>query len=103
MNAAPVPMAIRVNILGLAFLIEATARTKNGHPPHQTTGVASINWTHKEIVAARPCGHEGNSASKDTNISDIASTKTGSVRTPDIQSRRFMSMYSWSGRSSRVI
>ena len=47
-------MAISVNMFGLMFLIEATALTKNGQPPHKTTGVASTNWIHNESVAARP-------------------------------------------------
>ena len=42
-KAAPVPMAIKVNIFGLTFLTESQPLWKNGKPPHTITGVASRN------------------------------------------------------------
>ena len=39
--AVPVPSAISVNIFRLRFTIDAQPRSKNGQPPHRTTGVAS--------------------------------------------------------------
>src|SRR5688500_2589911 len=92
-----------VNMFGLAFFTEAHARSKKGHPPHSTTGVASTNCIQSDRVEALPCGQEGKIALKSTNISDIASTNTGIVRIADMRNRRFMSMNSGSGLSSSVI
>ena len=39
--AAPVPIPIRLNMLRFHVLNDTHARTKNGQPPHSTTGVAS--------------------------------------------------------------
>jgi hypothetical protein len=33
-------MPISVNMLRLRFLTDAQKRSKNGHPPHRTTGLA---------------------------------------------------------------
>src|SRR5688500_19759690 len=92
-----------VNMFGLTFFSDAHARSKNGHPPQSTTGVARMNWIHIETTAARPCGQLGTRELKSTNISDIARTNTGIVNGSEIQNRRFMSRYSGSGVSSSVI
>jgi hypothetical protein len=42
-KAAPVPSAISVNMFGLRFPIDCQPRTKNGQPPHTTTGAASAS------------------------------------------------------------
>jgi hypothetical protein len=36
-------MAISVNMFGLRLTAEAQPRSKNGQPPHSTTGVANRN------------------------------------------------------------
>ena len=41
----PVPMPISVNMFRLRLLNEAHMRSKNGHPPHRTTGVARPSST----------------------------------------------------------
>src|SRR5580704_10456403 len=40
---------MRVNMFRLRWTIEAQPRSKKGHPPHSTTGVASANSTHPNI------------------------------------------------------
>ena len=40
-NAAAVPSAISVNMFRLRLTMDCQPRTKNGQPPHSTTGVAS--------------------------------------------------------------
>jgi hypothetical protein len=45
-QAAPVPSAMSVNMLRLRLRTDCQPRTKNGHPPHSTTGVASSSWPH---------------------------------------------------------
>ena len=49
-QATPVPIAISVNMLRLRVRSDAQPRTKNGHPAHSTTGVASTSWIHVEAV-----------------------------------------------------
>ena len=40
-SATPVPMAIKVNMLRERIATDRQPRTKNGHPAHDTTGVAN--------------------------------------------------------------
>ena len=42
-NAAPTPIAIRVNILRFQLMMERQPRWKNGQPAQKTTGVVSAN------------------------------------------------------------
>ena len=75
------PSAISVNMFGLRFTSEAQARWKNGAPPQSTTGVARTSCTRRERATA-----SGVLDRLPGIISDIASTKTGSVerqRTPE--------------------
>ena len=49
-KAAPTPSAISVNMFRWRFTTDAQPRTKNGQPPHSTTGVASANCV--QVIAA---------------------------------------------------
>ena len=51
-QAAPVPSAISVNMFRLRFTTDCQPRTKNGHPPQSTTGVARMSCAQ----ATAPCG-----------------------------------------------
>jgi hypothetical protein len=51
-NATPTPSEISVNMLRLRDRSDRAPRTKNGQPPHSTTGAASANCNH----AAHPEG-----------------------------------------------
>ncbi len=66
---------------------EAQPRTKNGHPPQTTTGVASASWTQ---LNDRP-GKKRAIVSCPTTISDIACASSGADRARQIQNRRLMS------------
>ena len=48
-QATPVPIAMRVNIFRLRVMSEFQPRTKNGHPPQSTTGVAKIICSQFEV------------------------------------------------------
>jgi hypothetical protein len=52
-KAAPVPIAISENMFKLRFFTDASARTKNGHPAHSTTGVARTIWIQFEVDGFR--------------------------------------------------
>ena len=80
-------MAISVNMLGLTFLIEDTARSKKGQPPQRTTGVVRMNWIQIETCGVINWWTFG-------SISAIARMNTGSVRIAEITKRRRMSTYS---------
>ena len=75
-HAAPVPVATRVNMLSLRVTSEIQPRTKNGHPHHSTTGVASTAWDQPYHT-----GPSQPDASSPGTISLIAITSTGRVRT----------------------
>src|SRR5207237_6507086 len=62
-------------------------RSKSGHPPHSTTGVANNNCTHALIFAALAGGLM-------VNISAIAWAINGTVRIKLTQNRRLMSFNS---------
>src|SRR5215204_5495973 len=55
------------------------------------------------MYEARPCGQDGKSELKSTNISNMARRNTGMVSGTEIRNRRIMSIYSGSGPSSNVI
>src|SRR5687768_11391583 len=79
-------MPISVNMFGERFTTDCHIRTKNGQPPHSTTGVARANST-KESVRG-----ENQAAKLSANsIRDIASTNSGTVNTAHTQNRRDMS------------
>ena len=90
-------MAMSVNIFRLRFTSEAHPRGKNGQPPQSTTGVAKINWIQVRRRAENACctGWPG-------SISDMASSKRGTVRRRLIQNRRVMSTSSGLASSSRL-
>src|SRR5437667_11442522 len=79
----PVPIAISVNMLGLRLITEAQARSKNGSPPHNTTGVANINWIQPKLPAGTYfiTGSPG-------SISPIVNVSSGSVSTTQTQNLR---------------
>ena len=53
--AAPVPMAISVNMFGERCTIDCQPRSKNGQPHHSTTGVASANCSQRSAVGPIQC------------------------------------------------
>ena len=77
---------------------ETQPRTKNGHPPHSTTGDASASWTHMIVLipSASCTGCPGIS-------SDIASANTGSVSMSPTMNRRVMSRSSVLSSGSPVM
>ena len=90
-------MAISVNILRLRVTSEVQPRSKNGLPPHRTTGLAIANWTQPQVRS------EANPSSGRPGMrSAMAMTKTGRLRTRLTQNRRVMSTSSGLGASSRI-
>ena len=85
-----------VNMFRCRLTSEAQPRTKNGQPPHSTTGLASTNWPHVIAAGGITCisGCPGITSASIT-------TRIGAVSTSDHVNRRVMS--SSSGlRSSSV-
>ena len=74
-----------VNILRLRCTIEAQPRSKKGHPPHNTTGVANASSIHPNNPPwRRPCsGWAG-------NTSEIMMASRGRVSTAPTHRRRVM-------------
>ena len=68
------------------FTTDAHPRTKKGHPPQSTTGVASRNWDQVIAAGGTACcrGWPGRN-------SDTMKARIGSVRTSDHRKRRVMS------------
>ena len=95
-HATPVPIAIRVNMFRLRVRTEAQPRTKNGHPPHSTTGVARTSWIQLEAVA------ETASCKAGIRSRPIAKTTTGMDSATPTQKRRVMSRSSSDGPVSAV-
>src|SRR5260370_22137822 len=89
--AAPVPNPIRVNIFGLRLRSEDKKRTKKGHPPQRTTGVAR-----KNSIALRTCG----ARCKPSDSPSMESNRTGSDSAALIQNRRGIESYSGSASTS---
>ena len=89
--------AISVNMFTLRLTREAHPRVKNGQPPQRTTGVARTNCTKVRRRLENTCwiGCAG-------NMSDMASSKRGTVRITLIQNRRVMSTSSGFAASSRL-
>src|SRR5262245_2618485 len=78
-------------MFGLRFTSEAQKRSKNGQPPHKTTGAesASSDQCRAEVDIGRP------------SVSpNIPSSKTGRLSTAPTQNRLRMETYSGSGPTS---
>ena len=54
-NAAPVPSPIRLNIFSFQVAKDRQPRTKNGQPPHRTTGEASAACSQPARVSPMRC------------------------------------------------
>src|SRR5687768_12663693 len=80
-------------MLRLRFRTEFTARTKNGQPAQRHTGVANASWIHDTMRAE---------IGTNPDISIIASTVRGAVKTTEPQNRRVMSFSSWFSGSAAV-
>jgi len=80
-------------MFGLRFASESRKRTKNGQPPHNTTGVASASSSQDRILAGTMWRSAG-------NIPPIASTSSGAVTTALTQNLRVMSTSSGLGSPS---
>ena len=65
---------------------DCTPRTRNGQPPHSTTGVASTHWIHCTVCIGSAAGSRSGAMS-----ATIASTNTGRASAVLIQKRRVMS------------
>src|SRR6186997_3165503 len=85
-QAAPVPMAIRVNMLRLRDATDCAPRTKNGQPAHSTTGVANTSCTQFDC--------DGLSGCQSNTCPPISSATTGNVSNSPIQNCRVISMSS---------
>ncbi len=85
-----------VNMLRLRVRTDCQPRTKNGHPPHSTTGVARRS-------CAQVATSEGMASYNGSmRCRPISSRTTGTVRTAPIQKRRVMSRSSAEGPVSAV-
>src|ERR1043166_8807547 len=81
-------------MLGLRFTSDAQKRSKNGQPPHRTTGEARTN-----SIQCRAAPE-----SDSPNLSpNMPSRKTGAVNIVLMQNRFRMETYSESGASSAVV
>src|SRR5205823_14490787 len=87
--AALVPKPISVNMFGLRLTSDAQKRSKNGQPPHNTTGVANAN----SIKLRTLCVSRKPSA-------NIDSTSTGNDIAALTQNRRRIESYSGSASTS---
>ncbi len=96
--ATATPRPISVNMFRCRVTTERQPRTKNGHPPQSTTGVAKTSWTQ----VSSGCGTNPASGPPLGSISDMAMAKTGSVSTALTQNRRRMSVSSGFSSSSTV-
>ena len=77
------PSAISVNMLRWRVRSDCAPRTKNGHPPQSTTGVANTSCVSADAVC--------DSGAKPNKCAPISSTTTGNASTAEIQSRRVIS------------
>src|SRR3974390_988164 len=76
-HVTPVPIAISVNMFSFIVRAAAPPRTKNGHPAHNTTGVASTS-------CSQAPSRSGTAASTAWNMCDpITDTKSGAVSTTE--------------------
>src|ERR1700687_5703322 len=77
-------MAISVNMLSERETSDCQARAKNGHPAHNTTGVANINCKRLELDML-------STRSSPIMWRPISSATTGADNAAAIQKRRVMS------------
>src|SRR5580692_6626176 len=97
--ATPVPKAISVNIFRLRVTSDRPPRTKNGQPPHKTTGVARINSIHCHALGEANCI----SAESPGNMSAMVTTRIGIVSATETQNLRVISTSSGFFSSSTLI
>src|SRR5438105_1617079 len=71
MYDVPTPKAISVNMFGLRCTSDSQARSKNGQPHHNTTGVASRSWIQLSTRMSSRCSRRPGTRSL------IAMEKTG--------------------------
>ena len=83
------PSAMSVNMFKLRFTTDCQPRTKNGHPPQSTTGVAKTSCAH----ATASCGTNRMGLMLGKNSPSI-DQRRGVVSTTLIQKRRVMSLSS---------
>ena len=86
--ATPTPSPISVNMFKLRVTSDRHPRTKNGQPPHSTTGVARTNSNHCHVLRRQPHCISGD---RPGTRSDIATISTGIVSAAQIQNRLVMS------------
>ena len=79
------PSAIRVNMFKLRFATDCQPRTKNGQPPHATTGVASASSSQPRVR-----GEPSQSNETPGNSSPIATATSGTQSTALTRKRRVM-------------
>src|SRR5205807_498704 len=80
-----------VNMFGLRLTSEAQKRSKNGQPPHSTTGVARRNSTKFRTASER---------GKPSFSPNMESSKIGSDKAALTQNRRRIESYSGSASTS---
>src|ERR1700681_1028338 len=80
-----------VNILGLRFSSDIQKRSKNGAPPHTTTGVASAISIQLRVSDENGSGNESPT---------MAITRNGSKKAPLAHTLRDILTYSGSARAS---
>ncbi len=98
-QATLTPSPIRVNIFKWPVFTDCTARTRNGQPAQNTTGVASKNSAQYHCWILLSAGNSDGAIS-----SNMAIKNTGNVNTPPIMKRFNMSLYSLlSGSTSTVV
>ena len=81
----------------LRVTIDCQPRTKNGHPPHSTTGADRSSCVHSRAVGGSVAASSG------AAISAVASANTGRVSARLTQKRRVMSTSSGLGPSSAAV
>ena len=84
-----------VNMFGLRFTTDAQARSKNGQPAQNTTGVASTSPSQLTSVSATP------SSTPTPTMSAMVSDEDRRAERAAIQKRRVMSISSGLGWSVR--
>ena len=84
-------------MLRLRVTMDRQPRTKNGQPPHSTTGADSRSCVHRLAVGFSPAANVG------ATISTVASPKIGSVSARLTQKRRVMPTSSALGPSSAAV
>ena len=86
-----------VNMLSERLRSDCQPRSKNGHPPHNTTGVLKMNCTQRDQIALHPSRRD---AEEDA---PSRATNTGKLSAAPIQKRRVMSRSSAFSSSAPAI